>query len=138
MGACTELDPTKVTAADIRKFVSQVSNNYLLDRPHKHGTERRSAQRLAVTMPATVIPLDKHFEPMDYKVNAISRDLSSLGIGLVTTSPLMEGNVLVSIEPYFSDAFTVPARVVYCTDLGYYFQIGCEFGWPLVSPDTEN
>ena len=123
-----ELTPKK-SASDVRNFVGQVSSKYLLDRP-RYGVERRSAERMAVTIPVTITPLDDELKSLGYEFSAITRDISSLGIGLVTTNPIAPCFVLISIEPFFREPFKVIGRVVFCKDLGHYHQIGCEFFKP--------
>ncbi len=89
--------------------------------------ERRAVERMAVTIPVSITPLDDEFKPCNYQLNAITRDLSSKGVGLVSTSPIARNFVVLTFEPFQGNSFEVLAKVAYCKDLGYYFQVGCEF-----------
>lgn len=120
-------DPNQFSPDNIRSFVNAIESTYLLDRPRKIGTERRSVERLAVTMPVGIKPLDEQLRPLSYELNAITRDLSTKGVGLVSTSPIPQESVLLTFHPFQGNPFAVVAKVIYCNDLGYYFQIGCEF-----------
>jgi hypothetical protein len=120
-------DPFHGSPKHIHSFVNEIESMYLLDTPRKIGTERRTVERLAVTMPVRITPLDDQLKPLSYELNAITRDLSSKGVGLVSTSPIAREYVLLTFQPFQGNSFDVVAKVIYCNDLGYYFQIGCEF-----------
>lgn len=120
-------DPFHCSPEHIHSFVNEIESTYLLDRPRKIGTERRAVERMAVTMPVGITPLDEQLKPSNYELNAITRDLSSKGVGLVSNSPIAREYVLLTFQPFQGNSFDVVAKVIYCNDLGYYFQIGCEF-----------
>ena len=121
------IDTYGCTVEQVDSFVKQIESAYLLDRPRKNGSERREVERLTVTMPVEITPLDEHQQPLSYQLNAITRDLSSKGVGLVATSPVAQEFVLLTFQPFQGNSFHVLAKVVYSNDLGYYFQVGCEF-----------
>lgn len=121
--------PTKQSrsAAQIRAFVKEIEAVYLLESPQVIGIERRFSERMNVTMPVSVLALDDEMNPLDYRYHAVTRDISTTGVGLVTTNPIGRTHVQLTFEPYHGELFTVDSKVVYCNNIGYYFQIGCEF-----------
>ncbi len=122
-----DYDLARKSLTEVNSLVQEIETVYLMDRPRRLGVERRAARRINVTMPVNVVPMDETNQPVSYLYYAISRDISTSGNGLVATRPIAEGNVLLTIEPYHRDAFEIAARVVYCKDFGYYYQVGCEF-----------
>lgn len=115
------------SADEVREFVNNVEAAYLLDYSRGNGIERRSVDRMNVTMPVRVTALDDQFEPLDYHYHAVTRNISINGVGLVTTNPIGRSHVQLTFEPYHGEVFTIIARVIHCGDVGYYFQVGCEF-----------
>lgn len=121
------------SAEQIRSFVKKLETVYLLDRPGKSTDERRSAERMNVTMPVLVTPLDSDFQPLSFQAKAVTRDVSSVGAGLVMSDPIAPSFALLSFEPFWGDTFEVICKVAYCKDFGYYFRVGCEFFVPAQS-----
>jgi phage terminase large subunit-like protein len=115
------------SADQVLAFIKDLEQAYLLDCSRVIGTERRAADRMNVTMPVRVTALDDQLEPLDYHYHAVTRNISTTGVGLVTNNPIRRSHVLLTFEPYHGDVYSVVAEVVYCGDVGYYFQIGCEF-----------
>ncbi len=121
------VNPLLRSADQVRSFVNLIETVYMFDRPLDFGTERRAVERMNVTMPVRITPLDNELKPLSYEFHAITRDLSVNGVGLVTTSPVGHDFVLLTLEPYQSKSFDVIARVAHCNGYGYYFRAGCEF-----------
>ena len=121
------VNPFLRTADQVRLFVELIETVYMFDCPQNFGTERRAVKRMNVTMPVRMTPLDNDFKPLSYEYHAITRDLSTKGVGLVTTNPVGHDFVLLTLEPYQSKSFDVIARVAHCNGYGYYFRVGCEF-----------
>ena len=121
------IGPVQRTHEQIRSFVGEVERIYLLDRPPEFGVERRSVERMSLTMPVLIQPLDEDLKPLTYEHHAVTRDISARGVGLVTSSPVRQGYVMLTMEPLNGDSFEVLGKIIYCNDLGYYFQSGCEF-----------
>ena len=115
------------TAEQVVSFVNKLERAYMLDRPRKHGTERRAVERLSLTVPITVAPLNDDLHPLGYEHHAVTRDISSKGVGLVTTNPVPPSYVLLTLDPCQYKPFRVIGRVAYCNEVGYYYRIGCEF-----------
>ena len=117
-----------LTSTDqVRAFVNDVEKAYLLESSRVIGMERRSIERMNVTMPVRVTALNDDFEPLDYHYHAVTRNLSISGVGLVTTNPIGRSYVMLTFEPYHGEVCSVFAKVIHCNDVGYYFQVGCEF-----------
>ena len=128
MNTTLRLDESVYKSVDqIRSIVSEIATVYMLNRPQNYASDRREVERINVTMPVGLVPLDNELQPSDHLHHGISRDISPNGIGLVTTSPIAQGKMLITLEPYHRDAFKIIAEVVYCNDFGYYFQVGCKF-----------
>ena len=121
------------SAEQIHRFVRRVESGYMLDRPGKSKDDRRSEERLNVTMPVRVTPLDNNFKPHGYQSHAVTRDVSSLGAGLVMSDPIAPNFVSLTLEPFYGEPFEVICKVAYCKDFGYYFRVGCEFLIPTQS-----
>lgn len=117
----------KCSAQQLEDFVRRIQRTYMLDRPLRHGVERRVVQRMNLTMPLVVRPLDENMRPMGYQHQAITRDISQKGVGMVTTNPVGHRFVLLTFEPLHSEPFQVVGKVVHCNECGYYYQSGCEF-----------
>ena len=111
----------------VRNFIRNVEQAYLLEYSRVVGKERRAADRMNVTMPVRVTALNERLEPLDYEYHAITRNVSATGVGLVTTNPIGHSHVLLTFEPYHGELFSIVSQVIYCGDIGYYFQVGCEF-----------
>ena len=115
------------SADEIRSFIREVEMAYLLECSRVNRNERRSAERMNVTMPVRVTALDDRLEPLDYHYHAVTRNISTTGVGFFTTNPIGRSYVRLTFEPYHSESYTIVARVIHCSDVGYYFQVGCEF-----------
>jgi hypothetical protein len=112
---------------EVNALVDEIEEVYMLDRPRRCDDDRREMERMSVTIPLVVTPLDDRLRPLAYHHQAITRDISRKGVGLVTTSPVRPSFVLLTFEPCRGRSMSVMGRVVYCKEVGYYFQVGCEF-----------
>lgn len=130
MGTVSQTDIRLKSAEEVRAFIKDVEKAYLLESSRVNGTERRSVERMNVTMPVRVTTLNDQLKPLDYHYHAVTRNISANGVGLVTTNPIGRSYVQLTFEPYHGELFTIVAKVVHCGDVGYYFQIGCEFVAP--------
>lgn len=115
------------SSSEMATFFDKVQTNYLLESPRVLGVERRGAERIEVTMPLNVVALDSSFRPLDLQYHAITRNMSKTGVGLVTNSPIGHQYLRLNFNPFDGSTFEAIARVIYCNEIGYYFQIGCEF-----------
>ena len=67
---------------EIQAFLDEIERVYMLDHPSREGTERRSVKRMNVTMPVEITPLGDASEPSQICHHAITRDISTMGVGL--------------------------------------------------------
>ena len=111
----------------ISEFMKQVEAIYLLEYAKTIGVERRNSKRMPITMPVCVTELDEHFQPTDYQHHAVTRDISTTGVGLVTTNPIGRKVVELTFQPYQGQSFSTIAETIYCNEHGYYFQVGFQF-----------
>ena len=122
------------TAEEVSSFINGVQRVYMLDRPAKREDDRRADERYHLTMPLLITHLDDQLQPLSYQHHAVTRDISVKGVGLVTTSPVRLSHVLLTFTPYHGERLSVIAKVVYCKEIGYYFQMGCEFCFSQEAP----
>ena len=119
--------PVKLSPEQIQARVSEVAKAYFLDCPQADDDDRRQTQRHQVTIPVVLQPLEESASHQSHKHQAISRDISYRGIGLVTANPVRPGDYRLTIQPFSSAEFDVAARVSYCNGVGYYYEVGLEF-----------
>lgn len=110
---------------EISAFIDRVEQTYLLEQ--RENQERRAVERIAVTIPAVVIPMDSKMRQLDYRIYAITRDISGQGTGLVSTDPINYRHITLQFSPYRMEMVKFLCRVVYCRPSGRYFQIGCQY-----------
>ena len=115
------------TSAEMKAIVEQIKRAYLLDSPPKYTWERRRAERLEVTIPVVLTPLDENFKAGTYFYGGVTHDVSSNGIGLTTTNPEATRYIMLTLQPININPFSVIAVVRHCTDFGWHFRLGCEF-----------
>ena len=126
MKSTTQTDSHRLTD-NVRSFVNELMTVYMLDRPISYENDRREVERMSLTMPVRITTLHEDSQAANYIHHGITRDISFKGLGLVTSDPIRPGTVLLTMQPCRGEPFDVMARVVYCKELGYYFQVGCEF-----------
>lgn len=119
--------PVKLSPEQIKARVAEVAKAYFLDCPQADGDERRQTPRHQLTIPVLLQPLEESGTHLSHKHQAISRDISYRGIGLVTANPVRPGDYRLTIQPFSSEEFDVAARVSYCNGVGYYYEVGFEF-----------
>ena len=127
MNIAQTLTSNSYSKDEISSFIQSVAAVYMLDRPFVGNDDRREVERMNVTMPVLICPLDDEFQKLGYLHRGITRDISRKGIGLVTTSPVRPGHSMLTLEPCHGEVFDVVARITYCNEIGNYFQVGYEF-----------
>lgn len=115
-------DELTCRGSDIRTFVDLLSNVYLLD-----GPDRRAEPRIRITLPVVIYRLDGKFRRLEYPVRAVTRDISSRGVGLVCEDPVGTQFVTFKLESPCAFNLEVVAEVLRCDPVGYYFDVGCRF-----------
>ncbi len=122
------------TAAETKAIIEQIKRAYLLDSPPKYSWERRRAERLEVTLPVVLTPLDENFNAGTYYYGGVTHDISHSGVGLTTTNPEATRYIMLTMQPINIRPFSVIAVVRHCTDFGWHFRLGCEY---LTHPSDE-
>jgi hypothetical protein len=107
---------------DVRSFVERLAREYFFD-----GPDRRAEPRLRITMPLILEPLDDRLRPLNYQVRAVTRDLSSKGIGLVCQDPVNGKFLAFNLVSPCGAELNVIAEVLRCEAYGYYYDVGCKF-----------
>jgi hypothetical protein len=124
----SDLDPSfSATREQLNELVHNLRAAYLLDEPHRFAGDRRVTKRFNVTIPVEITLLDDQLQPIGYSCQAITRDVSIKGIGIVSYSPIGRQYVMLTLKPHVGEERRAVARVVYQNEIGYYHQIGCEF-----------
>ncbi len=115
----------------VQSFVNEVKRVYSLEDAQD---DRRAVPRMHVNMPLVVRPLDDELQPVSCQYHAVTSDLSSQGVGLITSSRVRSGYALLQFMPCHGESLRVIGRVAHCTALGHYFKVGCEFvlSWTMV------
>jgi hypothetical protein len=70
----------------------------LLGHRNYHGEEKRSKPRIQVTVPLIVLPLNEATEPIGEPFRALSRDISTDGIGFLHTRRIEARLAAIEIE----------------------------------------
>ena len=122
--------PEVISSADeISSFVSWLAREYFLD-----GPDRRSEPRYRVTLPVNVRPLDDLLKPVGYQVRAVTRDISTGGIGLVCQDPVSAKHIAIQLSGPNGERIEFIVEVLRCESVGYYFDVGCKFVVDSVEP----
>ncbi|MCA9148758.1 MAG: PilZ domain-containing protein [Planctomycetales bacterium] len=116
----------------ITTFMQQVVVEY-----HNYGMgHRRSEPREAVAVPVVVQQVDSSLEPLDEPFDAVTRDISTGGIGLFHLREIKSGLIKVTMTaPETHEQMTLLARVEHCTKCGGFYIIGCRFARVLFDAD---
>jgi hypothetical protein len=119
-------EPTRMShpREELIEFVKRIAAG---TEPYK-GPERRSEPRWRVTMPVPVAHLDEHLCPCGPTFIAISRDISTQGMGLYHTRPIEVKSLLgVELRAPQGDTMQAVLEVVRCQLNGPAFEIGGRF-----------
>ncbi|MEM7784945.1 MAG: PilZ domain-containing protein [Planctomycetota bacterium] len=108
---------------EIVEFYDRLKKIYLMDEPVT--CSRRESKRIRVTVPICISTMDE--DGTIYHQQAISRDVSRHGIGMVCPNPIGREYALLTIQPTVGPVFDVLARVVHSKEVGYYYHVGLEF-----------
>jgi hypothetical protein len=110
--------------AELIEFVQRIAAGL---KPYQ-GPERRSEPRWGVTMPVPAAPLNEHLSPCGPTFLAISRDISTQGMGLYHVRPIEVKSLLgVELRAPQGDTMQAVLEVVRCQVNGPAFEIGGRF-----------
>ena len=121
-------------SSEIKAIIEQMRQAYLLDSPPSYSWERRAGNRLEITVPVVITPLDENFTAGTYYYGGVTHDISESGIGLTTTNPEATRYIMLTLQPINIRPFSLVAVMRHCTDFGWHFRLGCEF---LTEPANE-
>ena len=87
--------------------------------------ERRSQPRRLIVTTVGVVPLDDAFEPIGESFHAVTRDISTSGLGMLHSKPVTAKylRVLIPVEGR-DEPVDVVMEVQRCDVMGFYYDIG--------------
>ena len=88
--------------------------------------DRRSGTRLRRAIPVLVQPISKNFRPLASCFQALTRDISTRGIGLISIKSIQYQFVAIRLTMN-GKQIDVAAEVLRCEQLGIYYVVGCQF-----------
>ena len=113
-------DPLRVPPPELLDFVKRVAAE--LAPSH----DRRGHPRHNFTVQVDVQQLDDDFKPSGEPFEAVTRDLSAIGIGLLHTRPVQSKHLQVTIKA--SDGpKRLTVEVLRCESIGRFYDIGAKF-----------
>ncbi len=122
-GAPAHLAPEDLTHApgEIARFIARmVSEDY-------EGPERRGAKRYDIMIAADVLAVDRTFQPLGEPVQAMTRNISTTGIALISSRPL-EGKLLaVGMNDEAGRPIQMVIRVLRSRKIGEFFETAGPF-----------
>lgn len=89
--------------------------------------DRRSRQRDEIELPISVQPLDDNFQRAGDAFAAVTKDISTGGIGLSHSEPIATRYLQIEFTNKIGDDITLAAQVRHCTPCGSNFHIGVRF-----------
>jgi len=93
---------------------------------HK-GTDKRSAQRRAVVVPVPMIQLDENLSPTGNVHMAVTRDISSSGVSLISTRAANSPFLAVELSVSYEETIQIVMRVSRCRPLRCFYEIAGPF-----------
>ncbi len=114
---------------DIFALIQQLSES----RQVQPLDDRRIHKRQFIFLPVQVTFLDSDGEPLGKPIDAITRDLSMAGLGILSTSAEIGDTAVIRFE---ESGENVRVDVVYCQPCGPFFQIGTHFSVDWDAPSS--
>ena len=108
--------------AELIRFVHQLASETLRQR-----AEERKFPRYKLTVEVWVQPVDADFEPLDKPFTAVSRDISTGGIGLIHTRAIRDKYLWLRLVKPGGGAMNVIVEVLRCRPVGTFYEIGAKF-----------
>lgn len=91
------------------------------------GPEQRGEARYAVSLPVAAVPVDKSLRKAGDAFIALTRDISSGGIGMYHTRRVSERLLALEIKSASGEKLRVLAEVLRCNPAGLFYEIGARF-----------
>ncbi len=115
------------TSQRVQKFVDGIRATCQQPGRTTNHVERRGRERLEVTMPIWVTPLNDELEPLGTRCKGITRDVSLTGAGLAVSRSVRSNFVLLEFVSSPNETFGIISKLTYCRRDGGFFRAGCEF-----------
>ena len=87
------------------------------------GPQRRASRRLPVVVPVVAMPLDDNFRPRGTTFAAITRDLSTTGISLISTRAAGSRFLAVELVTPAGQKIQVVLQVLRCNTISRFYEI---------------
>ena len=105
----------------IARFIARmVSEEY-------EGTERRGARRYDIMVAAHVVPVDEDFRSLGEPVQAMTRNISTTGIALISSAPLAGKLLAVDLSDAGDRRIQMVMRVLRNRPIGQFFETAGPF-----------
>ncbi len=108
--------------AELIQFVDRLAKDIA-----SHSHEQRRFPRYKLICEVWTQPVDNQFEPLGDAFKAISRDISSSGIGLMHTRAIRDKYLWLRLTTPGASRMNVIVEVVRCRPLGLFYEIGAKF-----------
>lgn len=103
----------------ISAFVRQLETDQVND------GDRREEGRSRLISPIVVQPISDDFLPVGECFEGIARDVSTIGIGFVCTTPIQHKLLAIRLKSR-DGKIDVAGEVIRCEQQGAYFDVGCK------------
>ena len=102
--------------------------NRLMDDHHPHDKpERRARPREPIAIPVSAQPLDANFRPTGDVFAAVTKDISTGGIGVIHSEQIVARYLQIEIATQDGEEMSLLAQVKHCTPYGPHYHIGARF-----------
>lgn len=97
-------------------------------RPSSCAYEKRAQRRFDVNIPALFVPLDPDFHAVGLPFEALVRDISAGGLGIVHTRAVTETHLAAKLMmPNSAAMMKMIGEVIRCRPLGRFYDVGLRF-----------
>lgn len=103
-------------------FVRRIADETL-----RHHAEERQFPRYKLTIEVWVQPVDSNFVPLGDPFTAVSRDVSTGGIGLMHTRAIRDQYLWLRLITHGGGVMNVVVEVLRCRPIGVFYDIGAKF-----------
>ena len=95
----------------------------------RQGPNRRAEARQAVSVALQGVQVDASYRPLGEAITFLTRDISTAGIGLLTSEAILEPYLLLDLPMREGRVFKVLARVIWQEPIGsgVFRKLGAEF-----------
>lgn len=90
-------------------------------------SERRAQRRDSITIPVKIQPLDSRYQSTGISFCAVTKDISTGGIGLIHTDAVDSTFLQIEISSDNGETMSLLAQVKNCTPFGKCYHIGAQF-----------